>query len=173
MARKRRSPAPQSNRGSGTRRAVGAAGAVSAFLAFGMAPPAHADFGLEDLLDPAAWGTLLDGDWGGDLDWDQLFAGDDITGALTASYADTGSAAATFGDPFGITGLLDQWVYEPLHDGMVAWINDPLIGKPVDDFINTWFGFGTIIIGNGAAGTEADPDGGDAGWLFGDGGAGY
>lgn len=61
-------------------------------------------------------------------------------------------------------------LYDPIHDAAQAWIASP-IGEVVDGFINT--ATGTYVIGNGAAGTAENPDGGAGGWLLGDGGAGW
>lgn len=72
------------------------------------------------------------------------------------------------------SGLHGQWfdvqVYDPLHAGMERWTDSPF-GTRVDDFINHFAG--QDLIGNGADGTAASPDGGDAGLWFGDGGDGY
>lgn len=58
---------------------------------------------------------------------------------------------------------------------MEGWIHSP-IGEQVDGLINPlfapWTGDARGLICDGAAGTEADPDGGTAGLFFGDGGAG-
>ncbi|WP_234706005.1 cellulase family glycosylhydrolase [Mycolicibacterium setense] len=61
-------------------------------------------------------------------------------------------------------------LYDPIHDATQAWIASP-IGEVVDGFINT--ATGTYVIGNGAAGTAENPDGGAGGWLLGDGGTGW
>lgn len=61
-------------------------------------------------------------------------------------------------------------LYDPIDDATQAWIASP-IGEVVDGFINT--ATGTYVIGNGAAGTAENPDGGAGGWLLGDGGAGW
>ncbi|MGB3894067.1 MAG: PGRS repeat-containing protein, partial [Mycolicibacter sinensis] len=161
----RRSSSQPDNSGSRYRkRVVGAASAVGAFLAFGMAPlaaapTAHADvdFDLGDVF--------------GDLfsSWTSTDLGDGATWDLGALFgaADPGSAA---GDPFSWTGIMDQWFYEPLHTMTQLWITSSF-GQSIDGMINDWSGM--YLIGNGIAGTEDSPDGGDGGLWFGDGGAGW
>ncbi|MGV0750843.1 hypothetical protein ABQF29_21950, partial [Mycolicibacter minnesotensis] len=128
----------------GSRRAVlGAGSAAAAFLAFGMtplvsAPAAQADGEFDwllDLFDPAAWPSA-DADTAVAFDWGSLF---------------DSSAGLASGDPFDLSAYIDEFVYTPLHAGMVDWIESPL-GIEVNSFINETFGFGSIIIGNGAAG---------------------
>ena len=63
-----------------------------------------------------------------------------------------------------------DYVYLPLHTDLDNWINSPLGGQ-VDGFINEVSG--QYLIGNGADGTAADPNGGNGGLWFGDGGDGY
>lgn len=65
-------------------------------------------------------------------------------------------------------------IYNPVHTVGQAWIASPF-GQAVDPIINapTNLLFGRDLIGNGAAGTLANPTGGAGGILFGDGGAGY
>ncbi|QUR68660.1 PE domain-containing protein [Mycobacterium spongiae] len=65
-------------------------------------------------------------------------------------------------------------VYGPIHAAGQAWISSP-VGETVNPIINgpTNALLGRDLIGNGAAGTAADPAGGAGGFLFGDGGAGY
>ncbi|MBS9534603.1 cellulase family glycosylhydrolase [Mycobacterium sp. M1] len=90
---------------------------------------------------------------------DQVFAA-----LLTPDHWDTalsGSAGFDGGD-----------IYTLLHDAEQQWITSDL-GKQVDSIINLLAPAGQQIIGNGTAGTEAHPDGGVGGWLFGDGGAGW
>ena len=72
--------------------------------------------------------------------------------------------------PTGVTGLFQSVVYAPIHTLMEDWI-DSGPGRLVDGLINTVAG--SYVIGNGAAGTAADPAGGAGGWLVGDGGAGW
>ncbi len=61
-------------------------------------------------------------------------------------------------------------VFAPIHAAVQFWITSDL-GLLVDGVINTVFG--SYVIGNGAAGTAENPDGGAAGWFLGDGGAGW
>lgn len=133
-------------------RVVGAGTVVGAFLAFGVAPLASAptaradEFAwIDDLFDPSAWQALT-----------------------------VGTAPAT-GDPTDWAALFDQWIYQPIHDVGQDWIASTF-GAQVDAAINQYLGplFGTdLLIGNGLAGTQADPTGGAGGLWFGDGGAGW
>ncbi|MGB3894374.1 MAG: PGRS repeat-containing protein, partial [Mycolicibacter sinensis] len=146
-------------------RAVGAAASVGAFLAFGMAPlasapAANADFDdlVADLFDPSAWGNLSN-------DFDSLFTGSDwdLSGSADASGAE-------------LAQMWDTYFYMPLHDMMQDWINSDF-GASVNGMINQLFapfteGFCGMIC-NGVDGTEADPDGGNGGLWFGDGGDGW
>ncbi|HEX7321340.1 MAG TPA: cellulase family glycosylhydrolase [Mycobacterium sp.] len=68
------------------------------------------------------------------------------------------------------TALFQQDVYLPLHSEIQNWITSAE-GQQVDGFINKLAG--SDVIGNGAPGTEADPEGGAGGWLLGDGGNGW
>ncbi len=70
----------------------------------------------------------------------------------------------------GDGALFDQFVYTPLHTGLEAWI-DSNLGRQIDGLINALLG--SYVIGDGAAGTADNPNGGAGGWLFGDGGAGW
>src|SRR5574337_319199 len=155
------------------RRVVGLGSATEAFLGFGMtpsapAPPALADdFGLLDLVDPSAWPAPaggLDGiDSGAVLDpnaFDGLLGGWGDPAALGSMLVD-------------VPGLMP--VMSGVNSWMVAnWIDTP-VGAAVDNPINGLAqGAGLpLIIGNGVAGTEASPDGGAGGLLFGNGGNGW
>ncbi|WP_293059131.1 PGRS repeat-containing protein [Mycobacterium sp.] len=70
----------------------------------------------------------------------------------------------------GFAQLVDQSLTSALHAVEQTWIASSW-GNHVDKLINT--AFGHDIIGNGAPGTAAHPDGGAGGLLFGDGGAGW
>ncbi|MBS9534046.1 hypothetical protein KIH27_10665, partial [Mycobacterium sp. M1] len=160
----------------GARRVAGATTAVGAFLAFGLAPltsapAAHADGEfdwLTEMLEPATTsvstndlgefsGPVVDsGGWLSPLS--PLSPGDDLSG----------SAAST--SDAGIFAELLTSFYTPMHDSIEAWIQSST-GQTVDAAINALVG--SHMIGDGTAGTAADPNGGAAGWLFGDGGAGY
>ncbi|MGH3563649.1 MAG: PGRS repeat-containing protein [Mycobacterium sp.] len=210
-------------RGTGRRgrRVLGAGTAVGAFLALGMtplanAPMANADFGLEDLLDPANWFDpatwtditvqLFDPAALGLSDLPAADAtnwfGTDLTTGLddlikqTSQYVDglfdqttdpgaawsaqpvaDAAAAGTGGDAgagFDLTEAFQQNVYLPWHTSIEDWITSPT-GEQVDKVINAPFEAltGRGLIDNGITGTEANPDGGAGGWLFGDGGAGW
>ncbi|MGH3562721.1 MAG: PGRS repeat-containing protein, partial [Mycobacterium sp.] len=176
-------------------RGVGLGAAVGAFLAFGMTPlaippSARADV-VDDVIDqvlapfmdaatntvdwdalltPTAWDAFL-----APVHWDAVFAD------LSAQGAGAGSGGA---DPAmlvpapavsdsstpDLTALFEQFVYTPLHTGVQDWIHSDL-GLQVDGFVN--HAAGQFLIGDGAAGTAADPNGGAGGLWFGDGGAGY
>ncbi|MGB3333095.1 MAG: PGRS repeat-containing protein, partial [Mycobacterium sp.] len=124
-------------------RAVGAASAVGAFLAFGMAPLTTA---------PAAQADEFD--WIADL-FD------------TSSWLDPGPAEVGAID---WTTMIDQWFYDPIHTSMEAWITSDF-GEMVNGAINTMAG--QYLIGNGIDGTAETPDGGNGGLWFGDGGDGW
>ncbi|MEO8816115.1 MAG: cellulase family glycosylhydrolase [Mycobacterium sp.] len=133
------------------------------------APPVRADV-LDEILAPflAATGTV---DWDAvatPAAWD-AFVAPEHWDAVLAGLAGSGSAA---GGGLDATTLIEQDFYNPLHGAVQQWINSDL-GKSVDGFINRFAGDGQLTIGNGAAGTVGDPDGGAGGWLFGDGGAGW
>ncbi|MBS9536219.1 hypothetical protein KIH27_21790, partial [Mycobacterium sp. M1] len=80
------------NRGRAHRRAVGAGGAIAAFLAFGMSPglgtPASADF--DDIFDPGTWNALFDPDTFAQT-WDGLFG---VTESGSAAQGDLGTQLA-------------------------------------------------------------------------------
>ena len=153
----------------GCRRVIGLGMAAGAFLAFGMsplvtAPAANADE-FDVILDPIINSlSAIDPTLGADL------------GALATSLDPTfaaDSAATTAAVPAGtpdFAELFNQYVYTPTHTALEDWINSS-IGQQVDGFINSVAG--SYVIGNGTLGTETDPDGGAAGWLFGDGGPGW
>src|ERR1700722_8855833 len=135
-------------------RAVGV-GAV--FATFGVAmstpPAAHADdFGLGDLISDLV-ASASSAELGSQ--------GVDQALAATASSAETLSAE----------GLFQQYIYDPLHASVESWINSSF-GEQVDNALNT--ASGQFLIGNGADGTgQLDPNGGDGGLWFGDGGNGW
>ncbi|OSC39721.1 hypothetical protein B8W66_16310, partial [Mycobacterium decipiens] len=99
-----------------------------------------------------------------------------ILAAAAASYGSTefGSAAALAGLGSPIANGFQTFVYGPIYTLGEAWINSPF-GQLLDPIINapTNLLFGRDLIGNGAAGTAANPTGGAGGILFGDGGPGY
>ncbi|WP_046302526.1 PGRS repeat-containing protein, partial [Mycobacterium sp. UM_Kg27] len=112
-----------------------------------------------DLSQASSWETLFD-----QGAWEPLLS--NLGLSFDASVADLpGPAAAD--DWFG------SLFYTPLHDLGQAWILSPF-GEQVNSFINL-FGFGQILIGNGAdgidGGTLAEAAGGSGGLWFGDGGA--
>lgn len=63
-----------------------------------------------------------------------------------------------------------QLVVDPIHDGIEDWIHSDL-GQQIDTAINQIFGL--YLIGDGDAGTAANPNGGAGGLWFGDGGDGW
>lgn len=100
--------------------------------------------------------------------------------ASAASYAST--EAAIVASIQGAAATLDTslasgfqtLLYGPIHTAGNAWISSPY-GQALDPIINgpTSMLFGRALIGHGAPGTAANPNGGAGGFLFGDGGAGY
>lgn len=167
MTGRRNAGQRRSVRGRGMRRrAVGAGGALSAFFGFGIAPlaatpVASAEVGdviidsVTSLFESSTWTDhdALGATWDALLlqqNWDDLFVhlGD-----------------ANFGG-----ALFNELVYTPLHDSTSAWINSS-DGQLFANFVNSLSG--QYLIGDGADGTAANPNGGDAGLLFGDGGNGY
>lgn len=74
------------------------------------------------------------------------------------------------GRPADLPTVVDAVVFTPIHTLVQAWITGD-VGLVVDTYINRVFG--SYVIGNGTAGTADHPDGGDAGWLLGDGGDGW
>jgi endoglycosylceramidase len=141
----------------GTNRRSRAVGVGAVFAAFGVAmfsaPTARADdFGLGDLIS--------------DL-------------VASASSAEVGSqavdqalsAGASSAETLSPSELFQQYIYDPLHASVEGWINSSF-GAQVDQAINT--ASGQFLIGNGADGTgQLDPNGGDGGSWFGDGGTGW
>jgi endoglycosylceramidase len=146
------------------RRVLGLGATAGAFFAFGLtplatAPAANADE-LEMILEPIINSLSgIDPTLGADL------------GALATSFDPTfaDSAAATASTP-DFAELFNQFVYTPTHTALEGWINSN-VGQQVDGYINTISG--EFLIGNGAPGTEADPNGGAGGLWFGDGGPGW
>lgn len=100
------------------------------------------------------------------LSWVMLAAARrELTGASISK-----KATAALTPPADATVWFQQAVYTPVHDGVQNWITSD-IGRQVDGFVNTVAG--SYVIGNGADGTADHPDGGDGGWLLGDGGDGW
>jgi PE family/Histidine phosphatase superfamily (branch 1) len=101
-------------------------------------------------------------------------------GAAAASYTGTeASILASIQQALGavntsVANGFQAGVYGPVHAAGEAYIASPL-GQALDPIINapTDALFGRDLIGNGAAGTAANPTGGAGGFLFGDGGAGF
>ena len=174
----RRARSERSARG----RVVGAGTTVGAFLTFGAtslvsAPPAQAD-GLDWIIDPIINSlSSLDPALGADLgalatSIDPSFALENAAVGATVAHSalDPAATAATSASLTDLTALFNQYVYTPMETAEQAWITSPT-GEQFDNLLNTTFG--ETIIGNGAAGTEADPTGDAGGLLFGDGGAGW
>ena len=80
-----------------------------------------------------------------------------------------GAASVTVRPPTP-TAWVQQSVYEPIHTAVQAWITSDA-GRQVGGLLNTVTG--CYLIGNGAAGSAGHPDGGAAGLILGDGGAGW
>jgi endoglycosylceramidase len=127
--------------------------ATVALAAMVTSPVAHADdFGLGDVFsDLVVSATTAE------------LANHAVDQALTAS--------ASGAETLSAAGLFQQYIYDPLHAGIESWINSPF-GEQVDHLLNT--ASGQFLIGNGVDGTGAlDPNGGDGGLWFGDGGNGW
>ncbi len=152
---------------------MSAGSAAGAFLAFGLspltAPQASAD-GLDWILDPIINSlSSLDPTLGIDLSAlatsiDPSFALENAATAAALAEPATAAGSATSAD------LAQSYAFAPLETAEQAWIASPT-GEQIDNVLNATFG--EFLIGNGAAGTEADPTGGAGGLLFGDGGAGW
>ncbi len=135
-------------------RVMGAGATVAVFGVAMFSPPtAHADdFGLGDLI------------------------GDLIASASTAEVGTQAvdqalAASASGAETISAADLFQQYIYDPLHASVESWINSPF-GEQVDHLLNT--ASGQFLIGNGADGTgPLDPNGGDGGLWFGDGGKGW
>ncbi|CAJ1499101.1 cellulase family glycosylhydrolase [[Mycobacterium] holstebronense] len=138
---------------------------IAAFLAVTAAgtpltPPAHAD--LDDMMDVLFTPFVTTE---GTLDGDALFDATAWDTFLSSGHWDSAFAALAEPSP-----ALAFDFYTGLHDLAEKWIDSDL-GIQVNGAINLLFG--STVIGNGADGTEANPDGENGGWLFGDGGAGW
>lgn len=165
-SRKARNPASSAgphHRG----RLAGIGAAALALLAFtttplGVAPTANADE-LEIIIDPllsslSSVAPALTADLTAmAAGFDPSFAADSVASVALPAAVD------------GAT-IFQQYVYTPLEMAAQSWIDSPT-GEQVDGLLNA--AFGEFLIGNGAAGTEADPIGGAGGLWFGDGGAGW
>ena len=176
------------------RRAVGLGTGAGAVVAFGLGPLAAApaanadDFGiLDSILDPIVaslsgadpvlgagldgWLASLDAALGAASSVDPASSLDAALGA--ASSVDPANATAATTD---LTQLYDTYVYEPSHTFDQRWIDGTtFLGQltvQYDNFVNS-LDPGTLLIGNGADGTAADPTGGAGGLFFGDGGTGF
>jgi len=139
------------------RRVIGFGTSLGALVAFGLTPlsglpVAQADdFGLGDLI--------------GDL-----FTGSDAADSPAAASGLADIFSGTGAESLSVEGIFQQFIYDPIHTGIEDWIGSD-IGKEVDGFINDISGM--FLIGDGAAGTSADPNGGVGGLWFGDGGNGW
>ncbi|OQZ98049.1 endoglycoceramidase [Mycolicibacter algericus DSM 45454] len=134
---------------------------VAAFLALTVpAVPAQAD--LDDMMD-----VLFDPfvTTAGAFDGEAVFDATAWESFLSTEHWD--AALAALAEPGPAVGFD---FYALLHDATQKWIDSDL-GSQVNGVINTLFG--STVIGNGIDGTQDNPDGGDGGWLFGDGGAGW
>ncbi|MBS9532936.1 hypothetical protein KIH27_04950, partial [Mycobacterium sp. M1] len=157
---------------------------IGTFLALGMTPlvgavPAHAeaDDWLQPIIDavsqtadPAAL-SLTDPGLG-DVDLSGIAAAGDPSETFDLmvnsiyTYISAGEAV--------LAGAVQALVYPTIHDLGEEWISSPF-GQAIDPIINTAFAIDGHcgLICNGVAGTFEHPDGGDGGWLFGDGGNGF
>jgi endoglycosylceramidase len=89
---------------------------------------------------------------------------------LVASASSADQALASSAETLSAAEIFQQDIYDPLHTGVESWINSAF-GEQVDQLINTVSG--QFLVGNGADGTQLDPDGGVGGLWFGDGGNGW
>lgn len=185
--------------------AAGLSTTAGAFLAAAVgplvtAPPARADFGIDDLImnlfDPSAIATATEATTVSDLfDPSAIAAAFDAGSTGTALDAGSVAAAADPASSFDLSGLLaelglegngttdntalavafQQDFYQPVNTYIEDWINSQA-GQYVDGVINGLFRTPSDVCGvicNGTAGTEADPTGQGGGLLAGDGGAGW
>ena len=90
------------------------------------------------------------------------------TPASSPSASTTGTGRTP--TPINPVVIFDRVVYTPLHSAAEGWIHSD-VGQRIDGLINTIAG--SNVIGDGADGTQAHPEGGAGGWLFGDGGTGW
>ncbi|WP_157933117.1 cellulase family glycosylhydrolase [Mycobacteroides abscessus] len=74
----------------------------------------------------------------------------------------------------GVMWVLQNLVYAPIHAIAELWIHS-FVGRPVNAVVNAVAHAvaGVYLIGDGAPGTQAHPNGGNGGLLFGDGGDGW
>ncbi|MEB3022787.1 cellulase family glycosylhydrolase [[Mycobacterium] crassicus] len=134
---------------------------VAAFLAITpLTPAAQAD--VDDMMD-VLFTPFVTAE--GTFDGDTMFDATAWATFLSPEHWD--AAVAALAEPSPAVGFD---FYTGLHDIAEKWIDSEL-GIQVNGAINQLFG--STVIGNGAAGTEANPNGGNGGWLFGDGGAGW
>jgi endoglycosylceramidase len=91
---------------------------------------------------------------------------------VTASTATTAKAvsAPRASTPITPVTVVNTIAYQPLHTAAEAWIHSK-VGQRVDGVINTITR--SYAIGDGAPGTESQPNGGAGGTWLGDGGAGW
>jgi endoglycosylceramidase len=94
----------------------------------------------------------------------------DVVADLVASASSADQALASGAETLSAAELFQQDIYDPLHTGVESWINSSF-GEQVDQLINT--ASGQFLVGNGADGTQLDPDGSVGGLWFGDGGNGW
>ncbi|WP_142283394.1 PE family protein, partial [Mycobacterium gordonae] len=97
--------------------------------------------------------------------------------STAAAYAEAEAGAAAWLGPAAaspVANAFQLFIYGPTHTVSQWWINS-VFGQVLDPIINfpTNLLLGRDLIGNGAAGTAANPTGGAGGLWFGDGGAGY
>lgn len=178
----------------GPARVAGMGTAAGAVLAFGLtplaaAPAANADF-LDTVLDPIINSlSSVDPTLGADLgalatSVDPSFTVENAAAAATGADSSLDQAltnAMSVGDS-DLAKLFNQYVYTPMETAVQAWITSTP-GQEVDSSLNAWFdkvdptavsdGDTCGLICNGAAGTAVDPNGGNGGLLFGDGGEGW
>ncbi|ORX15457.1 MULTISPECIES: cellulase family glycosylhydrolase [Mycolicibacterium] len=90
-----------------------------------------------------------------------------VPAAAAAPYPD----GIPFVSPPDLPQQFNAFFYKPIYTAVSHWVDTPG-GQAFAGFVNTVTG--SYAIGDGSAGTSAsDPNGTNAGWLFGDGGDGW
>jgi len=148
-------------------RVWGAGTAAGAFLSFGLMPLASAPAANADIED-----VILDPILNSLSSVDPALATDltSLVASVDPSFSADSAVSAALPATVNLDELFQQYVATPLEAAEQAWITSST-GEQVDNLLNT--ASGEFLIGNGAPGTEADPNGGAGGLLFGDGGAGW
>lgn len=156
----------------GVRGGLAAGMTASAVLVCGIPPLTNPPTARADLFD-----LLIDDLTGvgatGPMAWLDPGAGVDGSSPVLDSWDFLDGLGSAVGADSAAADLL-QAIYLPLHALDEAWINSPF-GQLGDPAYTTPFELltGRGLIESGLPATAQEPGGGDGGWLFGDGGAGY